>query len=76
MKRISWEPADIIALILTFLISFSILFGQVRPLLTDVPLAADAAKFISHADGAIIAILSMYIGSKLNEKNKNKTTGE
>ena len=73
--KAKWEPADIIALILACLISFSILFGQVRPLITDVPLAVEAAKFIAHADGAIIAILSMYIGSKINNKNKKTDEG-
>ena len=70
-----WEPADIIVLILTGLVCVSILIGQVRPLFTDVPLGIDAAKFIAHADGAIIAILSMYIGSKINNKNKKTDEG-
>ena len=73
--RAKWEPADIIVLILACLVSTSILFGQIRPLFTDVPLSLDAAKFIAHADGAIIAILSMYIGSKINNKNKKKDEG-
>ena len=65
-----WQPVDIIVLLLAGLICVSILFGQIRPLITDVPLSIDAAKFISHADGAIIAILSMYVGSKLGKKKE------
>ena len=62
-----WQPVDIIVLILACLICVSILFSQIRPMITDIPLAVEAAKFISHADGAIIAILSMYIGSKVGK---------
>jgi hypothetical protein len=67
--KTKWEPADIIALILAGLIAFSILFAQIRPLITDIPLTLDAAKFVAHADGAIIAILSMYVGSKIGKKS-------
>ena len=67
--KTKWKPVDIIALMLAFLISFSILFAQIRPLITDVPLSLEASKFISHADGAIIAILSMYVGSKIGKKS-------
>ena len=60
-----WEPVDIVVLILACLIVFSVVYGQIHPLLTENTLVGDTAKFIKESDGAILAIVSMYVGSKI-----------
>ena len=65
-----WAPADIIVLILTIILGGSIWFAQVRPLFNEVLLSPEVTKAVAHLDGAMIAIISLYIGSRLNKKQQ------
>ena len=70
-----WRPVDIIVLILTIIIGISVWFAQVKPLFSDAILSADILKAITHIDGAMIAIISMYVGSKLGGKINKSDEG-
>lgn len=70
MKK--WEPYDIIVFIITIVIGFVLVFREVRGMITDHEMSPEAAKFIAHATGGLIAVVSLYIGSKLGNKKEKE----
>lgn len=65
-----WRPVDIIVLIIVMIIGISILFAQVKHLFIDNVLPEDAVKQLSHIITGLVAIVSLYVGSKLGKKNE------
>lgn len=65
-----WEPVDIIVLILVVFAGILLGIEQTAPLITDEAGVAETTKIVNHAVGAMLAIISMYVGSKLGKKKK------
>lgn len=70
--KMKWEPVDIVVLSLAGVIAFVLVFGELKLLLTDRTLSAEAVKAYTHLTGALIAIISLYVGSKLGNRNKKE----
>ena len=67
-----WEPVDIIVLILVIVTGALLLFGEAKSLIPAGKGAdVETIKFISHAIGAYIAIISLYVGSIIGKNNEN-----
>lgn len=69
MKTV-WEPVDIIVLILVSVVGTVFMFEQITPLFKSVTLSDNTIKFMNHGIGAVLAIVSMYVGSKIGKKSK------
>ena len=68
-----WEPVDIIVLILVIISGGLLWFGEAKSLMpADQGANPDTIKFIGHAIGAYIAIISLYVGSRIGRKNNKK----
>lgn len=63
-----WKPIDIIILIITIVVGFTISFSVIRPLISDRILSAESAKLIAGIIGSLVSIISIYVGSKLKQE--------
>ena len=70
-----WDPVDIIVLILVMIIGVVFMIEQIVPLFKEINLSENTSKFMQHGIGAMLAIVSMYIGSRINKKNKPNNEG-
>ena len=70
--KTNWEPADIIVLILVVTVGVVFMFEQITPLFKEVNLSDNTIKFMNHGIGAVLAIVSMYVGSKIGKKDKKE----
>ena len=70
-----WGPADIIVLIITCTVALVFTLEQILPLFKEVNLSENTVKFMNHGIGAMLALISMYIGAKINNKNKTSDEG-
>lgn len=64
-----WETIDIIVLIITIVVALILLIAMVKPLITGEELSTDSYKLIAGLMGSLIAIVSMYVGSKIQKNN-------
>jgi hypothetical protein len=64
------KPIDIIVIILTVSVCLILVSSVMRPLITGASLSSDKAEMVAALVYACIAIISMYVGSKLNGVSK------
>ena len=65
-----WEAVDIIVLIIVVFAGLLLGIEQFTPLITNDPAVADTTKIVNHAVGAMLAIVSLYVGNRLGKKTK------
>jgi len=65
-----WLPVDIIVFFLAVVIGLMLVGSVVKPLITGQQLTETAAKQIGGIIAAVVAIISIYVGSKLRDKDK------
>lgn len=63
----NWQPHDIIILILTVTISILLMIVIIKPFITNNVMQPDSAKLLSAIITSIIAIISIYVGSKIKK---------
>lgn len=73
--RSQWGPEDIIVLILACTVALVFTLEQTLPLLKEINLSENTVKFMNHGIGAMLALISMYIGARINNKNKKSDEG-
>ena len=75
-----WEPVDIIVLILVIVTGILLILPEIHIMFgsgSGGTLTPDSVKLIGHAIGAMIAIVSLYVGNRLGKRsNKNKKEDE
>lgn len=64
----NYAPESIIVLILSLGIVVFLLALTLKSVFTEVPMSIEKSKILDSMMTSIIAIISMYIGSKLNNK--------
>lgn len=60
-----WKPIDVIILILVLVIAISLIGAIIRPFITGHDGTIETNKLIAGMLSSMIAIISIYIGSKL-----------
>ncbi len=71
MHKLSWKPEDYIVAALAILIIVLLLFRMYGVVLLNVPVTADAARVVEGLLNGVMAIISMYIGAKI-QKHRDK----
>jgi len=64
------KPIDIIALILTSSVCLFFMSAVLGPWVTGTPLSTEKAEMVTGLLSACIAIISMYVGSRLKGRDK------
>jgi len=67
-----WEAVDIIVLLLVIFAGILLGIEQFSPFITEDPAVADTTKIVNHAVGAMLAIVSLYVGNRLGKKSKEE----
>ncbi|RLD66074.1 MAG: hypothetical protein DRI98_13970 [Bacteroidetes bacterium] len=66
------KPVDAVILLLTVIILGVFAAAVINPIISGTPLNADQAERISAAFGAIISIVSLYVGAKLQQSSNDE----
>lgn len=70
-----WNPVDCIVFLLAFTVCFVLCFSLIRLLITGMNLTIDKAELLAGIISSFIAIISVYVGSKVN-RNRTKKKGD
>jgi hypothetical protein len=71
----NWQPVDIIILIITIVVGFTISFSVMGYLFSNKIVPSESAELVAGVIGSLISIISIYVGSKLRiEKSTNQKT--
>ena len=63
----NWQPIDIILLIITLIVGFSICFSIIKPTFSNAMLTAESSKLVAGIISSLVSIISIYVGSKLKK---------
>lgn len=63
-----WAPVSIITMVLACTICVVVLSAVLGPLFLDKELSTEKAEMVKHTLSALIAVVSMYIGTKLKSE--------
>lgn len=59
------EIIDIIVLLITVAIAISVVIAAITPLILKTPMSEERSKILAGTAGALISIISMYIGYRI-----------
>ena len=62
-----FSPVDIVMVILAVSLSVSLIYLTISPAITKIPRNTEQSKLLKEIFVAIIAIISLYVGSKLGK---------
>ena len=71
-----WEPTDIMVGMLTLTICLSFISIVSLQWFRQEPMPPESTTLLAHASDAIIAIISVFVGSKFNVLNKRSDKQE
>ena len=69
MRNNKWEPVDYMVFIITSVLSISLILTVIKPLFTQNLMNPTSVELLAGVVSSLIAIVSMYVGAKINRKN-------
>jgi len=67
-----WEPVDIVILILVSAISGAMIMVPIGQLVLGESLSDQRSKTVSHIVGAVVGVISVYVGAKIQKHRDDK----
>lgn len=68
----NWTPVDFVVFALAFVIALALGVSTLNNVLYKIPLSPERADIVDRIYIGIISIVSLYVGAKVANNNKNK----